>query len=189
MRRRDLTQKRQWQIHIQRQRQWQWQWQWQWQILWEHLQRAILVTCDNWELDFLTIFVSLQLRVTLDSIRNSCDVYSQEACIDVQIFEFSLSSGGNNAKRLAWYNEANFALSTNCAKLLVKQSTIWEFCCLSFYLGNYMPFAFILPKQSKDLENPHSCSQLERESKRKDCTNCKYVHHWKTPLSLSKSSL
>ena len=50
--------------------------------------------------------------------------YSQEACIDVQIFEFSLSSGGNNAKRLAWYNEANFALSTNCAKLLVKQSTI-----------------------------------------------------------------
>ena len=68
---------------------WQWQWQIQGQrqrqIHGEHLQRAILVTCDiwdtdyisdNWELDFLTIFVTWQLRVTLDSIRNSCDVYS-----------------------------------------------------------------------------------------------------------------
>ena len=51
----------------------------------EHLQGAILGSCDiwdtdyisdNWELDFLTIFVTWQLRVTLDSIRNSCDVYS-----------------------------------------------------------------------------------------------------------------
>ena len=29
---------------------------------------------DNWEPEFMTIFVSWQLRVTLDSIRNSCDV-------------------------------------------------------------------------------------------------------------------
>ena len=49
----------------------------------EHLQRANLVTCDmwdtdyisdNWEQYFLTIFVTWQLRVTLDSIHNSCDV-------------------------------------------------------------------------------------------------------------------
>ena len=49
----------------------------------EHLQRAILVTCDiwetdcifdNWKAEFVTIFVTWQLRVTLDSIRNSCDV-------------------------------------------------------------------------------------------------------------------
>ena len=49
----------------------------------EHLQRAIPVTCDiwdtdyisdNWEIEFMTIFVTWQLRVTLDSIRNSCDV-------------------------------------------------------------------------------------------------------------------
>ena len=68
------------QIQRQRQR------QWQRQIHWEHLQRAVLVTCniwdtdyisDNWELDFLTIFVTWQLRVTLDSIRNSCDVFLQ----------------------------------------------------------------------------------------------------------------
>ena len=29
---------------------------------------------DNWEPEFLTVFVSWQLRVTLDSICNSCDV-------------------------------------------------------------------------------------------------------------------
>ena len=29
---------------------------------------------DNWEPEFMTIFVVWQLRVTLDSIRNSCDV-------------------------------------------------------------------------------------------------------------------
>ena len=30
---------------------------------------------DNWEPEFMTTFVAWQLRVTLDSIRNSCDVY------------------------------------------------------------------------------------------------------------------
>ena len=29
---------------------------------------------DNWEPEFMTVFVSWQLRMTLDSIRNSCDV-------------------------------------------------------------------------------------------------------------------
>ena len=51
---------------------------------WEHLLRAILETwdiwdtdynSDNWEPEFITIFVTWQLIVTLDSIRNSCDVY------------------------------------------------------------------------------------------------------------------
>ena len=50
----------------------------------EHPKRVTLVTCDiwdtdyisdNWEHVFLTIYVTWQLRVTLDSIRNSCDVY------------------------------------------------------------------------------------------------------------------
>ena len=50
----------------------------------EHLQGAILVTCDiwdtdyksdNWEPEFMTIFVAWQLRETLDSIRNSNDVH------------------------------------------------------------------------------------------------------------------
>ena len=30
---------------------------------------------DNWEPEFMTIFVTRQLIVTLDSIRNSCDVF------------------------------------------------------------------------------------------------------------------
>ena len=49
----------------------------------KYIKRAILVTCDiwdtdyipdNWEPEFMTIFVTWQLIVTLDSIRNSCDV-------------------------------------------------------------------------------------------------------------------
>ena len=30
---------------------------------------------DNWEPEFMTIFVTWQLRVTLDSIRNSCNIF------------------------------------------------------------------------------------------------------------------
>ena len=51
------------------------------------IEKTILETCDiwdtdynsdNWELEFMTIFVTWQLIVTLDSIRNSCDVYLKE---------------------------------------------------------------------------------------------------------------
>ena len=31
--------------------------------------------CDKWQSEIMTIFVTWQLRVTLDSIRNSCDVF------------------------------------------------------------------------------------------------------------------
>ena len=57
---------------------------------WEHLLSAILETCDIWDTDYnsynwdpesMTIFVTLQLRVTLDSIRNSCDVFLQSCSI------------------------------------------------------------------------------------------------------------
>ena len=50
----------------------------------EDPQRATQDTCDiwdtdynseNWEPESMTIFVTWQLRVTLDSIRNSCDVW------------------------------------------------------------------------------------------------------------------
>ena len=34
---------------------------------------------DNWEPEFMTIFVTWQLIVTLDSIRNSCDVFCDAA--------------------------------------------------------------------------------------------------------------
>ena len=46
--------------------------------------KTILQTCDNWDIDynsynwepeFMTIFVIWQSRVTLDSIRNFCDVF------------------------------------------------------------------------------------------------------------------
>ena len=47
--------------------------------------KTILQTCDNWDTDynsynweseFITIFLTWQLGVTVDSIRNSCDVFS-----------------------------------------------------------------------------------------------------------------
>ena len=46
--------------------------------------KTILQTCDNWDTDynsynwepeFMTIFFTWQSRVTVDSIRNSCDVF------------------------------------------------------------------------------------------------------------------
>ena len=46
------------------------------------IEKTILETCDiwdtdsdNWEPEFMKIFVIWQLIVTLDSIRNSCDVF------------------------------------------------------------------------------------------------------------------
>ena len=49
----------------------------------ENFEMTVFETCDiwdtdyssdNWEPEFMTIFVIWQLIVTLDSIRNSCDV-------------------------------------------------------------------------------------------------------------------
>ena len=36
---------------------------------------------DNWEPEFMTMFVTWQLRVTLDSIRNSCDVFISDCSL------------------------------------------------------------------------------------------------------------
>ena len=61
---------------------------WEFWQLWQFLtistiENTVLETCDiwdtaynsnNWEPEFMTIFVIWQLIVTLDSIRNSCDV-------------------------------------------------------------------------------------------------------------------
>ena len=40
---------------------------------------------DNWELEFMTIFVIWQLIVTLDSIRSSCDVLLTELNLSVSL--------------------------------------------------------------------------------------------------------
>ena len=60
-------------------RQWQRRRQRQWEI---HLETCDLwdtvYISDNWEPGFMTIFVTWQLRVTRDSIRNSCDVFSKQ---------------------------------------------------------------------------------------------------------------
>ena len=69
----------------------------------EHTKGAIIGTCDiwdtdyntvNWEPGFMTIFVTWQLIVTLDSIRNSCDVFWCLANIDTAKIAFFRSSMG-----------------------------------------------------------------------------------------------
>ena len=55
---------------------------------------------DNWETEFMTNFVFWQLRVTLDSIRNSCDVLP----FDNDITEMTISSEvWINSKKIQWY--------------------------------------------------------------------------------------
>ena len=46
-----------------------------WQILWLWLWDTDY-NIDNWEPIFMKIFVTLKLRVTLESIRNSCDFHN-----------------------------------------------------------------------------------------------------------------
>ena len=43
---------------------------------------------DNWEPEFMTIFVIWQLIVTLDSIRNSCDVFI--VCLRLSVYNVQL---------------------------------------------------------------------------------------------------
>ena len=60
---------------------------------------------DNWEPEFMTVFVSWQLRVTLDSIRNSCDVYIKSQfnwCASNSISVLLLDSRCNKAIHTEW---------------------------------------------------------------------------------------
>ena len=65
----------------------------------EHHKGIILGTCDicdtdynsdNWEHEFMTIFVTWKLRVSVDSICNSCDVFSVTL-----YFMFRICEGGD----------------------------------------------------------------------------------------------
>ena len=63
--------------------------------------KTIQVTCDNWDTDynyynwepkFMTIFVTWQSRVTVDSIRNSCDTLGLvtwlRSCLPITLIKF-----------------------------------------------------------------------------------------------------
>ena len=79
---------------------------------WEHLLKAILETCDiwdtaynsdNWEPEFMTIFVTWQLIVTLDSIRNYCDVLFLHTTLQPDIMKYF----GYTTSYLLWVNVVN----------------------------------------------------------------------------------
>ena len=48
---------------------------WQFWLYWQSWWPVTFETLIFWKPEFMTIFVTWQLRVTLDSIRNYCDVY------------------------------------------------------------------------------------------------------------------
>ena len=103
--------------------------------------KAIPLTCDiwdtdfysdNWEPEFLTVFISWQLRMTLDSIRNSCDVYELHSFIKPWVLLFLLL--------LAWVGFFFFSNVEFCEFLFIiprsslnqwyGQHTVWLFVCL-----------------------------------------------------------
>ena len=61
--------------------------------------KTILQTCDNWDTDynsynwepkFMTIFVTWQSRVTVDSIRNSCDVLIPNCTVPMRFCQWRI---------------------------------------------------------------------------------------------------
>ena len=67
--------------------------------------QATAYNSDNWEPEFTTIFVTWQLRVTLDSIRNSCNVLlliefqSQDAWVPIIMLDDLLPGNGWPGRR------------------------------------------------------------------------------------------
>ena len=53
---------------------------------------------ENWEPEFMTIFVTWQLRATLDSIRNSCDVYDENDNFHISVYWMSGSRPGEGGE-------------------------------------------------------------------------------------------
>ena len=96
---------------------------------------------DNWEPGFMTIFVTWQLIVTLDSIRNSCDVFLLSLRVGVwsdnTLFCPILGSLGTKhiLSYFVWRRETQFHLNTDCCLL----QFVWKqtlFCCMLVLIGS-----------------------------------------------------
>ena len=77
-------------------------------------QRQSWDNSDNWETEFMTIFVAWQLRVTLDSIRNSCDVF-------------------HNVTTLSMLKKKNY----NLLKFLTIFNNFWQFLTILTIFDNF----------------------------------------------------
>ena len=113
-----------------------------WQFWTTTNKKTILKTCDiwdtdynsdNWEPEFMTIFVTWHARVTLDSIRNSCDVF-------VSVFVFVFVSSVFSDLFWAKYLPHNMLWLASCSRggwlaaLALYQATVKR-NILSFYPG------------------------------------------------------
>ena len=84
---------------------------------------------DNWEPEFMTIFVTWQLIVTLDSIRNSCDVFtlfsnSHRLRLTFYFFFKVLNPHTPKRYRVFWTNSTQFAYN-------------FSFSCFAFFFSAF----------------------------------------------------
>ena len=110
---------------------------------------TILQTCDNWDTDynsynwepeFMTIFVMWQSRVTVDSIRNSCDVSYRELLNHtiVQVSTQNISVGGKKPRvskkaHISWTQAPrHLNIPQNTSKMVIlyfyKMWSRWSTC-------------------------------------------------------------
>ena len=102
----------------------------------EHPKGAILETCDlcdiwdtdyntsNWEHGLMAIFVIWQLIVTLDSIRNSCDVFCRNTSPCLLFMVMSIFF-------MVWSTQSNMKMiwSPSCIKMIKYPAWRWSPSC------------------------------------------------------------
>ena len=116
---------------------------------------------DNWEPEFMTIFVIWQLIVTLDSIRNSCDVYphtsDMQGCVEkyklTQILHSVVCRGDRikiflGSNEITLYHTMQMVLVDPCDKLIMQ------------YLGELVFFQTPLILQGCVKKNKMHCITL-----------------------------
>ena len=84
-----------------------------------------------WELEFVTIIVTWQLRVTVDSIHKSCDVFPNNAYFS----KYSMFAWGKNPKNISFYR----------VYVCVRQKLIF----VSYLLGFFCTFSLIIHQKSE----------------------------------------
>ena len=80
---------------------------------------------DNWDPEFITIFVAWQLRVTLDSIRNSCDVLGPFLYLSGTFSRYFHKNAAKRTKSKKGFK--NRVVTTFNAKLTLFGDHFWAF--------------------------------------------------------------
>ena len=139
----------------------------------EHPKGAIIGICDIWDTDYntgnwepglMTIFVTWQLIVTLDSIRNSCDVST-----NILIFCCRRDYG-------------NFCHTFYCCCPIVFHCQCWLSCLL--IVCCFVLVAPYVPILSFPAECPKSAASLPNMAHWSHCSSTEIFHHWNTIMMI-----